>query len=226
MLPLRPKLVSHTVAGLGAVLRDGESMVVLRAGLSWGHHNCDELEVLYYDGGEPVVVEAGYGDPKTFAKIMASGHSILHPRDFTPAFYLSRANRGLVDFFDAAAGRMSARRLVAFRHPEGAMEPIPVDAYEQRRRVEWNGAKGELRVIDTWDGAAPQRLQFHTGGCAVEALGKSRLRIRGHKVDTLVRVIPAMDWEVRPDACGFTIGFGADVPEGVRRVVTVFSRAN
>ena len=230
--PLRPKMVSHTVAGLGAVLRGsadsatgGESMVALRAGLTWGHHNCDELEVLYYDGGEPVVVEAGYGNPKTFAKVMASGHSILYPRTFMPAFYLSRVNRGVVDSFDADAGKMSARRLIAFRHPEGVLEPIPVDTYEQRRSVEWNEEKGELRIVDTWDGAAPQRLQFHTGGCAVEALGMGRLRIRGHRLDTLVRVSPALDWEIQPDACGFTIGFGADVPEGVRRVVTVFTRA-
>ncbi|NLB69843.1 MAG: hypothetical protein GX804_09235, partial [Lentisphaerae bacterium] len=122
-----PELKSHLVSGLGAVFRlchkdRGESMVVLRAGNTWGHYNCDELEVLYYSGGEPVIVEAGYGNPKTFSKVGPEGHSIMHPVDFVPAFYLSRANRGLIEEFvpDGEGGMqiMSAGRPVAFMHPQ------------------------------------------------------------------------------------------------------------
>ena len=235
--PLHPPLESLRVDGLGAVLRLGgsggpppdrlaESMLLLRAGYQWGHHNDDELEVLYWAFGEPVLCEAGYGAPKTFAKIGASGHSTLHPRDFDAAFYLSRATRGRIVEF--APGVLAGERLVAFRQPPpGVLEPIPLDEpYRQTRRLEWTAPTADgaslLRIEDRWDGAHPQRLQFHTGGLAVEPLGPGRCRIRGHRLDTLVECSLPLVWEIVPDACGFTTGFGADLPGGVHAVSTTF----
>ena len=235
--PLRPPLASLQLDGLGAVLRSpggsggpppghvAESMLLLRAGYQWGHHNNDELEVLFWAFGEPVLSEAGYGNPKTFAKIGPSGHSVLHPRDFDPAFYLSRATRGRITEF--SPGVLAGERLVAFRHPPaGVLEPVPLDEpYRQTRRLEWNvfaDGTSFLRVIDRWEGAHPQRLQFHTGGLAVEPLGSGRCRIRGHRLDTLVECSIPLVWEIVPDACGFTIGFGADIPADVHDVSTIF----
>lgn len=231
--PLRPRLASLRVDGLGAALRNGsESLVLLRAGYQWGHHNNDELEVLFWASGEPVLCEAGYGNPKTFAKIGPSGHSILHPVGFEPAFYLSRANRGRITAFGPGhAGRpqvLAGERLVAFRMPPaGLLEPLPLDRpYRQTRRLEWMARAPDgaslLRVIDRWEGDEPQRLQFHTGGRSVERLGPGRLLVRGHSRDTLVRCSLPLEWEIVPDACGFTVGFGADLPPSTHSVTTAF----
>ena len=243
--PLRPHLASLRVDGLGAALRASvaggaggraprpsqESLLILRAGYQWGHHNDDELEVLYWCRNEPVLCEAGYGDPKTFAKISATGHSVLHPRDIAPAFYFSRANRGSITAFEPgdpdAVQVLAAERVVAFlQPPAGILEPLPLDTpYRQTRRLEWiadNGGASILRVIDRWDGLHPMRLQFHTGAVAVENLGDGRLLLHGHCHDTLVECDSPLSWKIRTDACGFTIGFGADLPPGIREIATVF----
>ena len=239
--PLPPKLVSHDVPGLGAVLRGradaasgGESMVVLRAGHTWGHHNCDELEILYYSGGEPVLVEAGYGNPKTFPKVGPGGHSLMHPVDFEPAFYLSRANRGRIDVVetDLPAGLqvLAASRPVAFMHPPaGVLVPLPVRSYRQSRRVEWFENTGDgmsiLMIIDEHDGDYRQQISFHTGGLGLERVAAGVYRIVGHSRDSLLKVNPAIELEILPDACGFTRGLHGVLPEGTRRVVTTIVTA-
>lgn len=235
--PIPPRLESHEVSGLGAVLRGrasdaggGESMVVLRAGNTWGHHNCDELELLYYAGGEPVIVEAGYGAPKTYSKVGPDGHSIMHPADFIPAFYLSRANRGLIDAFesDLPAGRqhMSASRPVAFMHPSaGILAPLPVRTYTQSRHVEWVEDMGDgasmLTIRDHHDGIYRQQLNFHTGGLGIERVAKGTYWIKGHARDSLLTTTPAVEFEIKPDACGFTHGMIAKLPEGVQTITTI-----
>ena len=110
--------------------------------------------------------------------------------------------------------------------PPGSLEPIQIERpYRQTRRLEWNVSEDGtslLRVIDRWEGAHPQRLQFHTGGLAVELLGPGRCRIRGHRLGTLVECSLPLVWEIVPDACGFTTGFGANIPDGGHDVSTTF----
>lgn len=239
--PVSPKLVSHKVAGLGAVLRGradavcgGESMVVLRAGYTWGHHNCDELEVIYYSGDEPVITEAGYGNPKTFSKIGPSGHSIMHPVDFVPGFYLSRANRGVIDEFclnkPTELQILSGRRPVAFMQPPSeTIAPVPILSYTQFRRVEWLEQAGhgvsKLTIIDRHDGVYRQQLNFHTGGVGVEHVSDGVCLIKGHFRNSLLTVNPAVNLKMQPDACNFTYGITAVFPEEVKLITTVIITA-
>jgi hypothetical protein len=124
---------------------------------------------------------------------------------------------------------VEAERLVAFAMPPpGSLEPIQIERpYRQTRRLEWisrtRDGESLVRVIDRWEGDAPQRLQFHTGGRSVERLNGGRLLIRGHLRDTVVTCSLPLEWEIVPDACGFTVGFGADLPLASRRVTTTFA---
>ena len=224
VVPVKPHLTSRRVQGLGATLRGlhdgacgGESLVVLRAGSSWAHYHCDELEVLYYSGGEPVLVEAGYGRPETFEKRGPQGHNIMCPVKFTPASYLSRANRGDIDDWssDDGAATISAHRQVAFALPEfdgdGVLLPLPVVSYRQSRKVEWcefadEAGLSTLHIIDEHDGPYAQQIFFHTGGTGVRLLKPGVCLITGGTRDSLLRFDKPVDIAITPDASGLTIG--------------------
>lgn len=224
--------------GLGGLVRHchanaTESLLLLRAGYTWGHHNCDELECLCWIADEPLFVEAGYGMPKTFEKIGASGHSTLHPAHGRPAFYLGRANRGCLTAWAASPDGSKATLRAGCVHtaqlPPGAdtLTPVPVFPWRQERTValhiDETAGCATLVITDEWTGDEPQLLVWHTGLRTVRrnrADAPGVVQLRGAHLEARLETTPPLDFRIQKDASGLTVGLTAPVPRPCHRVVT------
>lgn len=206
--PVAPKVQSSIVEGLAGVFRHkdalGESMVILRVGASWGHHNNDELSLHFYSCGEPVLVEAGYGGPKkTYSKYGPSGHSGMAPVEFEPLCYLGKFNRGWMEEFEAdkAPWHMRGARLVTMLNGvrRDGNPAIPLDIFPYRQEREVFFLPPEVLIIrDRHDGVYDHQLFWHSGGKDMQAQG-NRLVITGHSRNSLLITFTDTKYEVGHD---------------------------
>lgn len=225
--------------GLGALIRNftttpddnHETLLILRSGYSWGHHNCDELECLYWVDNDPIITEAGYGMPKTFEKVGQTGHSTLQPLHFQPAFYLSRATRGHITKADAApdgsSAELSAKRIVAFQLPAAAESAmlVPVRPYTQTRTLRFTRRDQhsfELLVVDSHSSNEPHRLIWHTACPHISSIAPGTLLLRSGRTETRLETTPLLDFSIQADASGYTTALIAEIPPDVTTIQTRF----
>jgi hypothetical protein len=163
--PEAPKRRDESVSGLGFFFREEDSLLVLRAGRTWGHHHHDDGSIQWYAGGRACVVDSAFGfrQQDSSRKMSAAGHSRWSPDAFVPLNYRWRFNRGWIVSHGVGAELVYASAFTPVFmaetpwRPHYAVLPRPILHWRTVVRL----ASNVFLVVDESDHAVPSTMRFH-----------------------------------------------------------------